>query len=175
GQGRAPWRHSGRPRPQAARRLRRPHAQCGRPCNHRRHDGIACDWVVDHLDGRGRADHLWRIAGACRLSDCIREQPLDYLVYLATAMRSGLQMLAGTVKGVTRLPESSKLPELRFNCGPVEVALAVIYAATEDDKRRKPFRARINYFRRAKVLGDDVEVGKGKQNAYSIVQIERWL
>jgi len=25
---------------------------------------------------------------------------------------------------------------------------------------------------RAKVLGDDVEVGKGTQNAYSIVQIE---
>jgi len=55
------------------------------------------------------------------------------------------------------------------------MALAVIYAATEDDKRRKAFRARINYFQRAKVLGDDVEVGKGKQNAYSIVQIERWL
>src|SRR5262249_58737945 len=72
-------------------------------------------------------------------------------------------------------PESSKLPELRFNYGPVEVALAVIYAATEDDKRRKAFRVRINYFQRAKVLGDDVEVGKGKQNAYSIVQIERWL
>ena len=51
-------------------------------------------------------------------------------------------------------------------------ALSVIYAATEDDKRRKAFRARINYFQRAKVLGDDVEVGKGKQNAYSIVQIE---
>src|SRR5262249_57609991 len=76
---------------------------CGRPCNHRRHDGIACDWVVDHLDGRGRADHLWRIAGACRLSDCIREQPLDYLFYLAlrTVMRSGLPVLAGTAKGVT--------------------------------------------------------------------------
>jgi len=52
------------------------------------------------------------------------------------------------------------------------MALAVIYAATEDEKRRKAFRARINYFQRAKVLGDDVEVGKGKQNAYSIVQIE---
>ena len=48
----------------------------------------------------------------------------------------------------------------------------MIYAATEDEKRRKAFRARINYFQRAKVLGDDVEVGKGKQNAYSIVQIE---
>jgi hypothetical protein len=55
------------------------------------------------------------------------------------------------------------------------MTLAVIYAATEDDKRRKDFRARINYFQRAKVLGDDVEVGKGKQNVYSIVQLERWL
>ena len=55
------------------------------------------------------------------------------------------------------------------------MALAVIYAATEDDKRRKAFRARINYFQRSKVLGDDVEVGKGKQNTYSVGQIERWL
>ena len=73
------------------------------------------------------------------------------------------------------MPESSKLPELHFNYGPVEMALAMIYAATEDDKRRKAFRARINYFQRAKVLGGDVEVGNGKQNAYSLVQIERWL
>ena len=73
------------------------------------------------------------------------------------------------------MPESSKLPELHFNYGPVEMALAMIYAATEDDKRRKAFRARINYFQRAKVLGGDVEVGNGKQNAYSIVQIGRWL
>jgi hypothetical protein len=53
--------------------------------------------------------------------------------------------------------------------------LAVIYAATEDDIRRKAFRVRINYFQRSKILGDDVEVGKGKRKIYSIVQIERWL
>ena len=49
------------------------------------------------------------------------------------------------------------MPKLRFNYGPVEITLAVIYAATEADKRRKAFRACINYFQRAKVLGDDVE------------------
>jgi hypothetical protein len=53
--------------------------------------------------------------------------------------------------------------------------LGVIYAATEGDIRRKAFRARINYFQRAKVLGDQAEVGNGRRNAYSIVQIERWL
>ena len=90
-------------------------------------------------------------------------------------MRSGLPVFVGTAKRGDKLPESSKLPELRCDYGPVEMALAVIYAATEDDERRKAFRARINYFQRAKVLGDDFEVGKGKQNAYSIVEIQRWL
>ena len=33
----------------------------------------------------------------------------------------------------------------------------------------------MNYFEQAKVLGDVVEVGKGKRKTYSIVQIERWL
>lgn len=51
----------------------------------------------------------------------------------------------------------------------------MIYAATEDDIRRKAFRVRINYFQRSKILGDDVEVGKNKRKIYSIVQIERWL
>ena len=102
---------------------------------------------------------------------------------------SGLSFLSGAPDGdevraasvgsnsqrIDKLPESSKRPELRFNYGSVEMTLAVIYAATEGDKRRKAFRARINYFQRAKVLDDDVEAGKRKQNAYSIVQIERWL
>src|SRR5262249_28530299 len=139
---------------------------------HRRHDGIACDWVVDHLDGRERADHLWHKAVACRLSDCIRGQPLDNLFYLAlwTAMRSGLPALAGTAKGCDKLPRSNKLPELRFNDGPVEMALAVIYAATEDDKRRRPFAP-------ASTISNEPRCWvttsrSARANAYSIVQIE---
>ena len=53
--------------------------------------------------------------------------------------------------------------------------MAAIYAATEDGIRRKAFRARMNYFEQAKVLGDVVKVGKGKRKTYSIAQIERWL
>lgn len=53
--------------------------------------------------------------------------------------------------------------------------MAAIYAATEEGIRRKAFRARIRYFEQAKVLGNDVEVGKGKRKTYSIAQIERWL
>jgi hypothetical protein len=73
------------------------------------------------------------------------------------------------------LPEIAKLPPLRFPYGAVEKALATIYAAIDDDVRRQAFRARINYFQRAKVLGEDVAVGKGTKNDYSIVQIERWF
>ena len=100
GQGRAPWPHPGRPRPQAPRRLRGSPEQCGRPCNHRHHDGVAGDRIVDRHDGNGRADPLWRIAAhvlrACRLSHCIREQPLDYLFYLAlqTTIRPSLSVPA---------------------------------------------------------------------------------
>jgi hypothetical protein len=73
------------------------------------------------------------------------------------------------------VPEPAKLPELRFVYGTVERALAPIYAATDDDVRRQAFRARINHFQRARVLGQAVEVGKGKRNSYSLVQIERWF
>jgi hypothetical protein len=82
---------------------------------------------------------------------------------------------ARTAKRGDKLTEHSKPPELRFSYDPVQKALAAIYAATEVDKRRKAFRARINYFQRSKVLGDNVEVGKGKRKTYSTVQIERWL
>jgi hypothetical protein len=51
----------------------------------------------------------------------------------------------------------------------------MVHAATADDVRRQAFRARINYFQRAKVLGEGVAVGKGKKNDYSLVQIERWF
>ena len=72
------------------------------------------------------------------------------------------------------MPEPAKLP-FRFLYGTVEKALASIYAATDDDVRRQAFRARINHFQRARVLGEAVEVGKGKRNSYSVVQIERWF
>jgi hypothetical protein len=88
-------------------------------------------------------------------------------------MRSELPVSTRTARRGDKLPEPGKLPELRLNYGPVEKALAAIYAATEDDIRRKAFRARINFFQRAKVLGN--EAGKGQRNAYSIVQIGRWL
>ena len=73
------------------------------------------------------------------------------------------------------MPESPKLPPLRFSYGAVEKALATIHAATADDVRRQAFRARINYFQRAKVLGAAVAVGKGTKNNYNVAQIERWL
>jgi len=73
------------------------------------------------------------------------------------------------------LPELSKLPELRFSYRAVEKALASIYAATDDDVRRRDFRARINYFQRAKVIGEEVQVGKGTRVSYNVRQIERWF
>lgn len=53
--------------------------------------------------------------------------------------------------------------------------MAAIFDAAEDGIRQKAFRARIDYFEQAKVLGDDVEVDSSKGKTYSIVQIERLL
>jgi hypothetical protein len=72
------------------------------------------------------------------------------------------------------MPDLPKLPELRFRYGEVERALASIYAAADDDVRRSDFRARINYFQRAKVIGKDVQVGTGQRADYNVRQIERW-
>ena len=69
-------------------------------------------------------------------------------------------MPARIAKRDDKLTEHSKPPELRFSYGPVEKALAAIYAATEDGIRRKAFRARINYFEQAKVLVDSAVVGQ---------------
>jgi hypothetical protein len=69
-------------------------------------------------------------------------------------------------------PEPAR-PALEFSYGVVEAALGGLYGINSDDQRRSDFRARINLFQRANVLG--VRVGKGQRLSYSVPQIERWF
>jgi hypothetical protein len=72
------------------------------------------------------------------------------------------------------MSEPGKSTESRFDCGLVEAAFAVIYAAPDNGVRRKAFRSRINYFQRAEVLGES-GVQAAKRSTFSMSQIERWL
>ena len=64
---------------------------------------------------------------------------------------------------------------LELSYSVVEQALAQVYRAGDDEKRRSEFRARINSLQRLGVLGEDFKVGKGQKLTYRVEHIERWL